>query len=65
MSEDVLAAIKAIKKLGIKSKINNNECEIFGKGREGYKQKKNIIIKKNHPNKFSSITSLLFVFINL
>ncbi len=44
MSEDVLAAIKAIKKLGIKSKINNNECEIFGKGLEGYKYKKNIII---------------------
>ena len=44
MSEDVLAAIKAIKKLGIKSKINNNKCEIFGKGLEGYKYKKNIII---------------------
>ncbi len=45
ISEDVLAAIKAIKKLGIKSSINKkNECKIYGKGVEGYKYKKNITI---------------------
>ena len=44
MSEDVLAAIKAIKKLGIKSNIKKNECKIYGKGFEGYKYKKNITI---------------------
>ena len=44
VSEDVLAAIKAINKLGIKSKINRNKCFIFGKGLEGYKYKKNITI---------------------
>ena len=37
MSEDVLAAINAIKKLGIKVKINKNICKIFGKGIDGYK----------------------------
>ncbi len=44
ISEDVLAAIKVIKKLGIKTKINKNECKIFGKGIDGYRYKKNLII---------------------
>ena len=44
MSEDVLAAINAIKKLGIKAIIKKNECIIFGKGIEGYKFKKNLKI---------------------
>ena len=42
MSEDVLAAIKAIKKLGIRVTINKKECIIFGKGFEGYQYKKNL-----------------------
>ena len=36
ISEDVLAAIKASKKLGIKSTIKNNEYKIYGKGINGY-----------------------------
>ena len=44
ISEDVLAAIKAIEKLGIKSTFKNNTCTIYGKGLEGYKYKKNIVI---------------------
>ena len=44
MSEDVIAAIKAIKKLGIKVMINKKECTIFGKGIEGYNYKKNLTI---------------------
>ena len=32
MSEDVLAAIDSIKKLGIKVKIQKNYCEIVGNG---------------------------------
>ena len=44
MSEDVIAAIKAIKKLGIKVSIKNNICIIHGKGIDGYKYKKNLII---------------------
>ena len=44
MSEDVISSIKAINKLGIKSKIKKNVCKIYGKGIEGYKYKKNIII---------------------
>ena len=44
MSEDVLAALKAINKLGIKSIVNNKQCKIYGKGFEGFKYKKNITI---------------------
>tara|TARA_B100000989_G_scaffold81306_1_gene57995 strand:+ start:5600 stop:6943 length:1344 start_codon:yes stop_codon:yes gene_type:complete len=48
MSEDVFAAIKAIKKLGIKSEINKNQCKIFGKGLKGYKYKKNLTINSEN-----------------
>ena len=44
LSEDVMAAIKAIKILGIKSKITKNGVKIFGKGIKGYNYKKNITI---------------------
>tara|TARA_B100001057_G_C22808156_1_gene934330 strand:- start:568 stop:1887 length:1320 start_codon:yes stop_codon:yes gene_type:complete len=44
MSEDVLAAISAIKKLGIRVKFSKNFCKIYGKGINGYKYKKNLIL---------------------
>ncbi len=44
MSDDVIASIKAVRKLGIKVIVKKNVCKIFGKGINGYKYKKNIII---------------------
>jgi len=44
MSKDVLAAIQAVKKLGVKVVFNNQTCKIFGVGINGYKYKKNIVI---------------------
>ncbi len=44
ISEDVLAAINAVKKFGIKSIIKKDECKIYGNGLEGYKYKKNLTI---------------------
>ena len=44
MSEDVIAALEAIKKLGIRVKLNGDKCKIYGKGINGYKYKKNLII---------------------
>ena len=44
MSEDVLAAINGIKKLGIKVRIQKNYCEIIGNGINGFKYKKNLTI---------------------
>ena len=40
LSEDVLAAIKAVNKLGIKSIFKNNEYKIYGKGINGFNYKK-------------------------
>ena len=44
MSEDVVAAIKAIKKLGVKVFYNKKICKIYGVGINGYKYKKGIIL---------------------
>jgi len=44
ISEDVQAAISAIRKLGIKVTIKEKFCKIFGKGLNGYKYKKNLTI---------------------
>jgi 3-phosphoshikimate 1-carboxyvinyltransferase len=43
-SEDVMSAIKAVKKLGIRVNINKKFCKIYGKGINGYKFKKNLTI---------------------
>ena len=44
LSEDVMAAINAIKKFGIKVKLNKEYCAISGNGPNGYNYKKNILI---------------------
>ena len=44
MSEDIIAALDSIKKLGIKVNMNKNYCEIFGNGINGFKYKKNLTI---------------------
>ncbi len=44
ISEDVLAALKAINKLGIKSKLKKNLCKVYGRGVHGFKYKKGIVI---------------------
>jgi len=44
LSEDVLAAINAVKKFGINVKLYKNHCIIIGNGPDGYKYKKNITI---------------------
>ena len=40
-SDDVKASINIIKKLNVKVKLKKNFCEIYGKGLNGYKYKKN------------------------
>ena len=44
ISQDVLAAINAIKKLGIKVSLKKNICKIYGKGIDGFQYKKNLTI---------------------
>ena len=60
MSQDVVAALNAIKKLGIKSKINKNECIIYGKGFDGYNYKKNITINAKKFGYFRKTYSWIF-----
>ena len=44
MSEDVIAALESVKKLGIKVRVFKKYCEIFGNGINGFRYKKNLII---------------------
>ena len=44
MSEDVIAALEAIKKLGIKVLIKKKYCEIFGKGLNNFTYKNGLVI---------------------
>ena len=62
MSDDVLAAINAVKKFGIKVKNKKNICEITGKGINGYKYKKNISINAQNSGTLSRL--LLGLMIN-
>ena len=48
LSEDVISAINAVKKLGAKVKLNKNYCTIIGNGPNGYKYKKNIVINSKN-----------------
>ena len=43
-SEDVFAAINAVKKLGIRVKLTKKKCSIYGKGIDGYNFKNNLQI---------------------
>ena len=53
-SEDVNSAINCLKKLGIKIKKNKKNCEIYGKGINGFNYKKNTV-KRESSFTFSSI----------
>ena len=61
MSEDVSAALKAIKKLGIKVIIKKKECVIFGKGINGYHYKNNIKIDAQNSGTLARLILGLFV----
>ncbi len=43
-SEDVISAIKNVKKLGVKIIIGKSKCEVFGQGLFGFRYKKNLIL---------------------
>ncbi len=43
-SEDVLSTLNCLRKLGIKIKLDKNQCSIYGLGINGFKYKNNIIL---------------------
>tara|TARA_B100000575_G_C23102284_1_gene636011 strand:+ start:385 stop:1704 length:1320 start_codon:yes stop_codon:yes gene_type:complete len=61
ISEDVLATLKTIRKLGIKSKIKNNECTIYGKGINGYTYKNNLTLNAENSGTLGRIILGLLV----
>jgi 3-phosphoshikimate 1-carboxyvinyltransferase len=63
MSEDVLAALDSIKKLGIKFRIHKNYCEIFGNGINGFKYKKNLTINARNSGTLGRLLLGLLIFI--
>ena len=61
MSGDVLASIKAIKKLGVKVYVKNNICKIHGVGINGYKYKKNLVINAQNSGTLGRLISGLII----
>ena len=61
MSEDVLAAINAIKKLGVKVVLKDNICKIYGVGIRGYKYKKNLTINAHNSGTLGRLISGILI----
>ena len=61
MSGDVLTAIKAIKKFGVKVIIKKNLCIIYGLGIDGYKYKKNITINAGNSGTLGRLISGILI----
>ncbi|MDC0030847.1 3-phosphoshikimate 1-carboxyvinyltransferase, partial [Candidatus Pelagibacter sp.] len=61
MSEDVLATIDSIKKLGIKVSINKKDCKIYGKGIGGFKYKKNLVLDAKNSGTFGRLIMGLLI----
>ena len=61
MSEDVLAAIDAVRKLGVKVVINKNICKIHGVGIKGLKYKKNLVINAKNSGTLGRLISGILI----
>ena len=55
ISEDVIATIRAVRKLGIKVKLNGNNCTVFGKGFDGFNYNKKILINAENSGTLSRL----------
>tara|TARA_B100001989_G_scaffold252325_1_gene233992 strand:- start:122 stop:1438 length:1317 start_codon:yes stop_codon:yes gene_type:complete len=61
MSEDVMAAIKAVKKLGVKVIKSKNVCKIHGVGVSGYRYKKNLVINAQNSGTLGRLISGILI----
>ncbi len=61
MSDDVLAAIKSIEKLGVKVLNKKGVCKIYGVGINGYKYKKNLIINAQNSGTLGRLISGILI----
>ena len=60
-SEDVMCALNSIKKLGIKYKLSENCCAIYGKGLNGFRYKNNTVINAGNSGTLSRLIFGLLV----
>ena len=61
LSDDILSSINCLKKLGIKISLNENKCSIEGRGLDGFKFKKNIILNAGNSGTFARLILGLLV----
>ncbi len=61
LSEDVLASIEAVRKLGVRVIINKNVCKIHGVGIKGYKYKKNLVINAKNSGTLGRLISGILI----
>ncbi len=61
MSEDVMASIKAVRKLGAKVILKDKICKIHGVGIKGYKYKKNITINARNSGTLGRLISGILI----
>ncbi len=61
MSDDVLAAIKSIKKLGVKVVNKKGVCKIYGVGMNGYNYKKNIVLNAKNSGTLGRLISGILI----
>ena len=55
LSEDIINSINCLKKLGTKISLNKNNCSVYGKGLNGFKYKKNIILDAGNSGTFARL----------
>ncbi len=61
MSEDVLASIEAIRKLGVRVVVKKNICKIYGVGIKGYRYKKNLVINAKNSGTLGRLISGILI----
>ena len=61
LSEDIINSIKCLKKLGIKILLKKKDCYIYGKGLNGFKYKKNIVLNAGNSGTFARLILGLLV----
>ena len=61
MSEDVMASIQAIRKLGVKVIFKDKVCKIYGVGMQGFKYRKNLLINAQNSGTLGRLISGILV----
>ena len=61
LSEDIINAIKCLKKLGIRISLDKNKCYVYGQGINGFKFKKDIVLNAGNSGTFARLILGLLV----